>query len=318
MNEKLMKINPENLLFFDIETVRGSKDFDENHKHYDIWAWKQRDRDTNELPPSEEIISEYYNKAALNAEWNKIVVISLGYVKDGKIRLKSLVGEEKDILEQFVGIVKSQNRILCGYNIIGFDLPTIRKRFMANGLEGYLNGRQGNDSGDVKPWTLAEVILDLMNEWKGTGYYNASLEELCMLYGIDSKTEIHGNEVSKVFYEGNIGKLARYCEEDVASCINLFMGLTGREFLEVEQPKEEPFSEKMSPLEKIFNLKELSPEIKKELIELIGKKKVLKKDKKMISNILYGLVLNQSFDKKDSKAIMEQKQKEVDSFVESL
>lgn len=215
MNDKIQKLSYKNLLFVDIKTVRGEKTFDENHPSYHIWAWKQRDKENNELPDVKDVIQSYYNKAALYAEWGKIVCISVGYIQDKKIHLKSIVGEEKNILLEFVELVKKSNRMLVGYNLIAFDIPYIRKRFFINGLTNYFNVKQGNDV-YAKPWDLDAYVFDLMVAWKGSGYVNSSLDEVAMAFGVkSSKGDMMGYEVSKYYYDGRVEEIARYCEEDV-------------------------------------------------------------------------------------------------------
>jgi len=56
MNKKTIDIDPEDLLFLDIETVRRNKVLDINSLEYDTFAWTLRDKDTSELPPSEEVV----------------------------------------------------------------------------------------------------------------------------------------------------------------------------------------------------------------------------------------------------------------------
>lgn len=288
MNKKLENINPEELLFFDIETVRGYKEFDENHPNYEVWAWKQRNRDNNEIPPSKEVIDAYYNKAALSSEWNRVAVISMGYILDNQLRIKSLVGDEVEILKDFVNIVKGGTRRLCGYNIIGFDLPTVRRRFVINNLTNYLSERQGNDSGDVKPWIMAESVLDLMLEWKGTGYYSTSMEEVAMTLGIGSKSDIHGNMTSELFYNGEVDRLVKYCEEDVLVTANIFMKLKGLDTIsaaETNNAKEK--EDKVNIFRLLHNNESLSEDITEKLLEVYKDNPDAKRFELLVRSALY-------------------------------
>jgi len=216
MNQRIKNLNYDKLLFVDIKTVRGEKDFDETHPLYDTWAWKQRDRDTNIIPVFSEVLDAYYNKAALYAEWGKIVCISVGYIKkEGGLKTISYTGDEKTILQDFVSMVKKSKRMLVGWNLIKFDVPYIRKRFFINGLTEYLGEKQGNDV-YAKPWDLDDSIFDLMVAWKGSGYTSTSMEEVAMAFGITSSKEVmHGNEVSEYYYSDKIDEIATYCKEDV-------------------------------------------------------------------------------------------------------
>lgn len=221
MNAKIKSLNFDNLLFMDIETVRGEETFDENHPHYDVWAWKQRDHDTNEIPTADEVIQSYYNKAALSAIWGKVVCISVGYISGGELHKKSFTGPEEIILREFVEMVKKSKRTLVGYNVIKFDIPFIRKRFFINGLDNYLDAKQGNDV-YAKPWDLDESIFDLMVAWKGSSFANDSLDEVAMAFGIKNpKANLHGNEVSTYYYDGRLNEIVDYCEGDVEAVAKL-------------------------------------------------------------------------------------------------
>lgn len=216
MNQRIKNLSYKNLLFVDIETVRGEGHFDETHPLYDTWAWKQRDRDTNMIPVFTEVRDAYYTKAALYAEWGKIVCISVGYFKEnGELHTKSYTGDEKTILQDFVSMVKKSRRMLVGWNIIKFDVPYIRKRFFIKGLTEYLGEKQGNDV-YAKPWDLDDSIFDLMVAWKGGGYTSTSMEEVAMAFGItSSKNNIRGNEVSEYYYDDKMDEIVEYCEQGV-------------------------------------------------------------------------------------------------------
>jgi predicted PolB exonuclease-like 3'-5' exonuclease len=216
MNNRIKKLTFDKLLFVDIETSRKEKVFTVDSPNYDVWEWKQRDRSNNTIPPSEDVIAAYYNKAALSPEWGMIVCISVGvYTKNRELKLKSFTGEEKDILSDFVSMVKKSKRMLAGFNLIGFDVPYIRKRYFINGLSDYLTETQGNDV-YAKPWDLDSSIFDLMVAWKGSGYMTSSLDEVAMCFGVPtSKGDLKGNEVSDSYHAGEITRIAEYCEEDV-------------------------------------------------------------------------------------------------------
>ena len=242
MNNKIKNLNYDKLLFVDIETARQEKIFSKDSLNYEVWAWKQRDRNNNAIPPEENVIQAYYDKAALSPEWGKIVCISVGYIKGGELSTKSFVGEEANILTEFVGMVKKSKRMLCGYNLIQFDIPYIRKRFFINGLSDYLTETQGNDV-YIKPWHMDESIFDLMVAWKGTGYSTASMDEVAMCFGVkSSKYDLKGNEVSERYHDGEIDDIARYCEEDVRVVAEILQAWKSKETPAPQKRKGNPFA----------------------------------------------------------------------------
>ena len=55
MNLNFKKIPIEKTLFFDCETVRLNEELDPNSKEFELYQKKIRNRDTDELPSTEEI-----------------------------------------------------------------------------------------------------------------------------------------------------------------------------------------------------------------------------------------------------------------------
>lgn len=261
MIDKIFNTKYEKLLFIDIETTSGYKTLDPKSDVYGPWSWKMRDK--NDLVPTQqESIALYEKKAALYPIYGKIVCIVLGIVIGDSIRLITLVGDEKDILTRFVETVNKSPRILCGHNIIAFDCPYIRKRCVKHGV-AYITAKQGNDV-DTKPWVLSEVIFDTMTLFKGTAYMSDSLEELALHHNLPTpKDDIRGSEVSKVFWEEGVKRIATYCGKDVITTINIFRNWKGDEpltkFTEAKQEVKTPL------MERIFAAGVVTDALRKEL-----------------------------------------------------
>lgn len=102
MNSKVRRQDLEKLLFFDVETVRRNKELNINSKEYDLYAWKLRDKETSKLPPSEDVLKHYELNGALDPTFNKIVCITVGFIKGTTLYLKSLTGNKKILLNSFI------------------------------------------------------------------------------------------------------------------------------------------------------------------------------------------------------------------------
>lgn len=137
-----MYIETGNLLFMDIETVSAVRSFDELSERWQM-LWTKKNA---KLIQENETVEAYYKeRAALSAEFGKIVCISLGYYnqKGGEriFRLKSLYGEdEKKLLKSFSDILVQFGKVhgswsFAGHNIKEFDLPYISRRLLMNGLD---------------------------------------------------------------------------------------------------------------------------------------------------------------------------------------
>lgn len=292
MNNIIEQLKLENLLFVDIETVRGQQDIslddEQDERLINLLSWMYRDKEKDTEIPFENVRDEYLRKGALTAEIGKIVCITVGkFDVDGNPVLKSFYGDnEVKILSDFVNVVKGNPRILVGHNIIGFDLPYIRKRYFSNQLDNYLTFSQGNDSG-VKPWDLEKSVVDTMNMWKGTGFTNTSLDMLCYTLGIPSpKTKLQGNEVSNAYYNGKVDEIASYCEQDVLAVMNVILRLQGKEIHSdyitanskekvvpkglIEVIKDDGKLTKETEKELLQKVKELTIEEKQKTIEIVN------------------------------------------------
>ena len=242
MNVLLRSFDPETLLFYDIETVRMNEELDVNSREFEMFQYKHRVKTTGELLEEGEVVETYRKNAALSPVYGKIVCISMAFIKGDKCYYKSLVGEEKDIIDSFMTAVEKMKPSLVGYNNLRFDGPFLRMR--AQAIEAKLIPDKVNDS-SRKPWELEKDVVDLMEHIRGCFMNPLSLDEACYLFGVESpKSDIGGAQVSDVFYNGEIERIARYCNGDVVACVKLFLKLTGRDNLVTE------YIDKSAPLQK--------------------------------------------------------------------
>ncbi len=227
MNKNVRNLNVEQILFFDIETVRRNRVLDIDSREYNLYSYSLRDKTTGIEPPFEEVITHYNKNAALKPEFNKIVVISVGFIKDTVLYYKSVIGTQSEILTEFYNLVSTTGFSVCGHNIKMFDIPVCRIKAFEEGLDLSIIPDRIMDS-QKKPWDLDKGIIDTMDIIKGTYYYSMSLDSACMLANIESsKDDISGSEVSEVFYKEGITRLATYCNKDVIATAKLFCSLQG-------------------------------------------------------------------------------------------
>lgn len=214
-------------LFFDIETVRIQDKLEPGSALYDAWAYKMR----NELGENdvEKIIATYMDKSPLFPEFNKIVCVSIGMVsaKTGKLYTKSFKGsDERELLIGFSKLLDSLSgdTILCGHSVLAFDIPVVANRCVVNGLRV----PKQFDVHGIKPWDLAESVLDTAQMWRLTGGRWASLLSLATVLGLPSpKQDMDGSKVSDAYYAGEIEKIGEYCEKDVLTVANVVMRFMG-------------------------------------------------------------------------------------------
>lgn len=222
------KLNLENILFLDIETVPEVQHFSDLDKvKQDLWELKSKYQRKDEFSAE-----EFYSRAGIWAEFGKIICISVGYFSNytdtRTYRVTSFTGDEVKILKDFKTLLISHfsesKHLLCAHNGKEFDFPYIARRMIIKGIKlPYKLNLFGK-----KPWEVPH--LDTMELWKfGDFKHYTSLKLLTNILKIPSpKDDIDGSEVFDVFYLNNdIDRIVNYCEKDtiaVAQVLLKFMG----------------------------------------------------------------------------------------------
>lgn len=238
----------EKILFFDIETVSLTSNYSEiTPTLQGLWQ-----RKANSFYPNREeeltvdlLQESYKNKAAIFAEFGKIVCISVGIAywdkESGqhKIRLKSFAqASEKDLLQAFCELINKHyanplTHALGGHNIKEFDVPFICRRLIINNLKLpdilKISGK--------KPWELNHFV-DTMDMWKfGDWKSYTSLKLLTTIFDIPSpKDDIDGSQVGQVYWEENdLQRISRYCEKDVLATMQVYDRISGDNLFTTER-----------------------------------------------------------------------------------
>lgn len=224
------------ILFIDIETVPQAQSFNDlTEKEQLLWQHK-----ASYLTKNEESVEDIYQRAGIYAEFGKIVVISLGwmygYEEDRKLRLTTITNdEEAELLQELIEILKKvddTNARICGHNIKEFDIPYICRRILINGLKlpSIL------DVSSMKPWQTP--YLDTLEMWKfGDRKHYTKLDLLAHIFDLPtSKDDIDGSQVYEVYYkEGNLKRIAEYCEKDVVLTCQLYLKMNSQPTLQEKQ-----------------------------------------------------------------------------------
>jgi len=232
----ISKLNLENILFLDIETVPEQQNFsDLDRTKQELWEHKSKYQRKDEFTAE-----EYYPSAGIWAEFGKIICISVGYFTFQNnvrtFRVISFYGEEAKILKDFKNLLISHfsqtKHLLCAHNGKEFDFPYIARRMIINNIElPYKLNLFGK-----KPWEVPH--LDTLDLWKFGDYKNyTSLKLLTNVLGIPSpKDDIDGSEVYRVFYEENeIDRIINYCEKDTIAVAQILLRLRGDEILQDDE-----------------------------------------------------------------------------------
>ncbi|WP_298532421.1 3'-5' exonuclease [uncultured Algibacter sp.] len=224
----ISRLNLENILFLDIETVPETQYFsDLDETKQALWDHKSKYQRKEDYTAE-----EFYDRAGIWAEFGKIVCISVGYFNiQGdlrKFRTTSFFGDEIKILKDFKNLLETHfnqtKHLLCAHNGKEFDFPYIARRILIHNIElPYKLNLFGK-----KPWEVPH--LDTLELWKFGDYKTyTSLKLMTNVLGIPSpKDDIDGSEVCRVFYEDqDIDRIVIYCEKDTIAVAQIFLRLRG-------------------------------------------------------------------------------------------
>lgn len=229
----------DNLFLLDIETVSSRETFDHLEDNWkELWAEKIR----RNLSPELTAEDLYPQRAAIFAEFARVVCISFGYFKKEndkcELRIKSIFGHnEVEILEEFSTTinklpVKPKPWIFAGHNIKEFDIPFLCRRMLVCDVR--IPNRMNFQN--MKPWETP--IIDTLHLWRFGDYKNyTSLKLLAAVLGVPSpKEDIDGSQVGNVYWkEKDIKRIAEYCEKDVLTVGNIMLRFNGLPVLNMDQ-----------------------------------------------------------------------------------
>ena len=230
-------IKHENVLFLDIETVPQYASYQEAPENFrKLWERKStffREKDN-------QTIEESYNRAAIFAEFGKIVCISVGFMTfkaGGKaLRIKSFYDDdEKKLLINFNNLLNkafnSTDHFLCAHNGKEFDFPYIARRNLINQLRLPVL----LDTAGKKPWEVKHI--DTLELWKFGDYkHYTSLELLTAVFNIPTpKDDISGKDVGRVYWqEKDLEPIVTYCQKDVLAIVQLYLRYKGEKLIDEE------------------------------------------------------------------------------------
>ncbi len=230
------KLNLENLLFLDIETVPETKYYsDLSEDKQKLWDSKSKYKRKEDYSPE-----DFYDRAGIWAEFGKIICISVGYFTEvnsvRRFRVTSFYGDEHGLLLEFKALIETHfskpKDLLCAHNGKEFDFPYIARRMVIHKISLPL---KLNLFGK-KPWEVPH--LDTLELWKfGDFKHYTSLKLLTSVLGIPSpKDDIDGSEIFRVYYEEkNVERIVTYCQKDTIAVAQVILRLRGETVLEADE-----------------------------------------------------------------------------------
>jgi len=227
----------QDLLVIDIETVCYHKSFSElDERMQALWTKKASFLKNEDNLDAAEL---YAKKAAIYAEFGKVVCIAVGFFardedQQAQLRVKAFHSDdEAEILNDFNDLINngfnSDQLRLVAHNGKEFDFPYLCRRMLVRNIEIpvplQIRGK--------KPWEIQHI--DTMELWKFGDMKNyTSLDLLAALFEIpSSKDDIDGSMISHVYHnENDLERIAEYCKKDVVVTAQLLLRLSGFEIIE--------------------------------------------------------------------------------------
>jgi predicted PolB exonuclease-like 3'-5' exonuclease len=221
------------ILFLDIETVGGCRDYEtcktSNPKVADQFI-KYIDWFQKRFPEDSQLSLDqiFAKRTALVPEFAKIVCVSMAFVLDnGEVKKQTFSGDDEvKLLTDVRDLLNRCHKLdfyLCGHNLKNFDIPMLAKRMIVNGIMP----SKILPSYDTKPWEVKAI--DTKEIWQ-YGAYTAigSLDLMCACLDIPTPKdgEVTGGKVHESYWEQNkLKEIAEYCERDVEVLIDAIMKL---------------------------------------------------------------------------------------------
>lgn len=215
-----------NILFLDIETASQFKDYEQLPADWKK-LWDHKAKSLVRLESQDP--GELYGRAAIYAEFGKVICISCGILQgtgeDRKLLIKSFCCEdEKELLQDFSEMLQKwaggETKFLCAHNGKEFDFPYLCRRMIINRLPvPSILSIAGK-----KPWEVQHY--DTLELWKFGDYKSfTSLNLLAQALGIETpKDDIDGSMVGDVYWnQQDLNRIVTYCQKDVITVAQILL-----------------------------------------------------------------------------------------------
>lgn len=281
----------------------------------------KKDYKTGELYSDVEATHMWHQSASNNPLFAELFSLTVAYENEGKLRVKYLTGNEKDIIQSFLNILN--NKHFKDYEVVHFDagiiLPYFGIRKTACGNKEHLPKSLSYKG--LRPWNLSGVCLK--DYFKGAGDYTYSLLELGELFGLKANIISYVDE-GFYYFEGKKEELLESAIQEITLLANVHRLENGLEKIEAVVSKEEVKEVEVKGEENLLLILaaggDFSTHIKRYIIDKIDKKRLTKKDKENLEIILKGLYFCTDFINmnQDSKKVIQEKTLEIEEFIKTL
>jgi len=164
----------------------------------------------------------------LPPQLHKVIVISCVLREAEGIKVFSLEGPEKEVIQRFYDGLEKYLPQLVSWNGGGFDLPVLNHRGLIHGVSAPTFWETGEENRDfrfnnyISRYHSRHLdLMDVLAMYQPRN--NAPLDEVAQLAGLPGKIGIGGAKVWETYLTGEIGRIRDYCEADTANTYLLFL-----------------------------------------------------------------------------------------------
>ncbi len=213
---------------FDCETI---PDIDLIRQNFDVNGLE----DYAAITVAQEQYAHDHNTTFLPLPYHRVVAIS-AVIADGFgnfIKVGDFGKGEDDeaaIIRDFFGYIEAQNPRLVSFNGRGFDMPMLLIRALRYNLSFPAWFDKSNPQLNKTKWEnyrqryAEEFHLDLLDSMGSFGAVrNLKLDTLCAMAGLPGKYDVSGDQVTDLYYAGELDKIREYCQSDVLNTYWLFL-----------------------------------------------------------------------------------------------
>jgi 3'-5' exonuclease len=157
----------------------------------------------------------------LPPQLQRVVVISCVLREAEGIRVFSLDGSEKEMIQRFYDGIEKYVPQLVSWNGGGFDLPVLNYRALIHGLsaERFWEPERNNYYNRYQERHLD--LMDVLAMYQPRN--NAPLDDVAQLAGLPGKIGVGGAKVWEAYLAGEIAGIRDYCEADTANTYLLYL-----------------------------------------------------------------------------------------------
>jgi len=158
--------------------------------------------------------------------FHEVVVISCVAAKENGefIKVGSFIGKEEQIISDFFAYINKTKPKLISFNGRAFDIPMLLVRALKYNLSLPVYFDNTDKWNNYRSRYSEDFHLDLIEVLGNYGAVRGlKLDVIAQMAGLPGKFDVHGDEVYKLYFDGEYQKIVEYCESDVLNTYWLWL-----------------------------------------------------------------------------------------------